>query len=608
MREATSIGHVRDIDGASVAVALAADVPTGLVFVAGEPYSVGQVGSFVRIPAGLRNLVGVVTRVGAGAVPESVGIDTTRWMSVQLVGETQPGSQFQRGVAQLPSIGDRVHLVTRADLSKIYGHQSAKDGYVRIGQVASAESIDARVDLNRLVSRHSAVLGSTGSGKSTTVATFLSAMSEPNSYPSARVLLFDLHGEYARAFAGKANVLTLDRDVPGSELLHIPYWALTFDELIPLLFGALPDDAGRAYVRDEITRLKRSTIEHGEYNLSTEHVTVDSPVPFSVHQLWFDIHVLLNATHTVPGGQSRDTWALARDANDEDIQAGDPQSVIAPVFSPQTQAAGQNKIYLSSSPLNIRRQVDVLASRLRDRRFEFLLRPGNWAPDLDGSTEKGLADLLEIWLGPSEPITIIDLSGAPPAIVGDLVGSMTRVAYDAMYWARNLSEGARERPLLFVFEEAHAYLGAVGSGSARTAVQRIVREGRKYGVGAMIVSQRPSELDSTILSQCGTLIALRLTNSADRAFVLSSASDNMAGILSMLPILRTGEAIIVGESVPLPTRTLVALPEHKPDSADPVIAGSRLPGGWDREREPSRYSDVALAWETQNARLVDVST
>ncbi len=500
-------------------------------------------------------------------------------------------------------------MVTRADLNKIYGHQSAADGFVAVGQVASAESIEARVNLNQLVSRHSAVLGSTGSGKSTTVASFLSAMSDSTLYPSARVILFDVHGEYARTFADQANVLTTDNGIEGSQKLRIPYWALTFEELIPLLFGALPDDAGRAFVRDEITRLKRETVARApSHVLPADHVTVDSPVPFSVKQLWFEIHVLLNATHTVAGGQGRDTWSLLKDTSDVVVQAGDPDAMIPPLFSPQTQAAGKDKVYLSSSTLNIRRQVDVLASRLRDRRFEFLLHPGRWEPEIDGTVASTLSDLLELWLGPAKPITIIDLSAAPPAVVGDLIGSMTRVSYDAMFWARNHSEGARERPLLFVFEEAHAYLGSAGSSSARASVQRIVREGRKYGMGAMIVSQRPSELDATVLSQCGTLIALRLTNSADRSFVLSSASDNMAGMLSMLPVLRTGEAIIVGEAVPLPTRTLVAKPLKVPDSEDPRIAGAGRPGGWDRNREPTKYSEIARAWETQDARALPSST
>jgi DNA helicase HerA-like ATPase len=129
-----------------------------------------------------------------------------------------------------------------------------------------------------------------------------------------------------------------------------------------------------------------------------------------------------------------------------------------------------------------------------------------------------------------------------------------------------------------------------------------VKEGRKYGIGAMVVSQRPGEVDPTILSQCGTIIAMRLANSTDRGHVLGVVTDSLAGLLNMLPILRTGEAIIVGEAVPLPMRVLVDLPARLPDSADPSVVEDDLPGGWNRSREPSNYADVVSAWRRQDPR------
>ena len=152
-----------------------------------------------------------------------------------------------------------------------------------------------------------------------------------------------------------------------------------------------------------------------------------------------------------------------------------------------------------------------------------------------------------------------------------------------------------------VFEEAHAYLGAGQTPTVRSAVQRVVKEGRKDGVGAMVVSQRPAEIDQTILSQCGTIFALRLANTTDRNHVVSSVMENLAGVFAMLPALRTGEAIIVGEAVSLPTRVLVDLPTHLPESTDPLVVAHDLPGGWDRGREPSDYVDVVERWRTQEA-------
>ena len=163
--------------------------------------------------------------------------------------------------------------------------------------------------------------------------------------------------------------------------------------------------------------------------------------------------------------------------------------------------------------------------------------------------------------------------------------------------------------MLVVLEEAHAYLAGDQRRNASSSIQRIAKEGRKYGIGIMLVSQRPSEIDSTILSQCGTIFALRLTNATDRTHVRSSASDSLEGIFGMLPVLRTGEAIIVGEAVNLPIRTLIDRPSarRRPDSADPVVVvagsdeeGYETPGGWNQKRDPSDYGEVVELWRRQD--------
>ena len=168
--------------------------------------------------------------------------------------------------------------------------------------------------------------------------------------------------------------------------------------------------------------------------------------------------------------------------------------------------------------------------------------------------------------------------------------------------------------MLVVLEEAHTYLRSDNErveGSASTAIQRIAKEGRKYGIGIMLVSQRPSEIHSTILSQCGTIFALRLTNTTDRNHISSSASDNLEGLFAMLPILRTGEAIIVGEAVNIPVRTMIdpPSPKRRPDSSDPavVVAGTEedgyeSPGGWNQRRETPNYREVLEVWRKQDPR------
>jgi hypothetical protein len=204
----------------------------------------------------------------------------------------------------------------------------------------------------------------------------------------------------------------------------------------------------------------------------------------------------------------------------------------------------------------------------------------------------------------------LDLSAIPFSTLTNLIGVLLRIIFDALFWARDLSEGGRERPLLLVLEEAHAYLSTDHAGPAAENVKRIAKEGRKYGIGAMIVSQRPSEVDSTILSQCGTIIGMRLANSSDRAQIVGTAPDNLEGLFHMLPALQTGEAIVVGEAVHLPMRvTIPPLPDDlRPDSHDPLVYDDLGPGGWNRAREPADYADVLRAWRAQDRRSSHAAT
>jgi len=605
MNTATLLGTVQDVRGGTVSISLEAQTVSGLAFIEGHGYRLGQVGSFVRIPMGYVDLFGIVSQVGAGAAPARVADATPygfRWMTVQLIGEGQRGREFQRGISQYPTVGDQVHLVTEADLERIYGRADLPQ-FVTVGCLASAESVPALIDLNKLLTRHSAIVGATGTGKSTTVASLLRTLSNPSRYPSARILVFDIHGEYARTVKDRAMIFRIgSRPEENQRPLFIPYWALTFDELIPVAFGAL-DDSSRAAVLELISELKQQSIAGvPRAGVTADTLTVDTPVPFSIHQLWFHFYRKMHATHTVAGGQSEQTEALLEDAAGQPVQRGDAVRGIPPRYKPQSQAAGATKIFLSQAPYNFRRQLDHLQSRLRDPRLDFLFNPGEWLPGLDGAVQKDLDVLLKEWIGGPHTVAILDLSGIPISILNNLIGALLRIVYDALFWARNTTEGGRERPLLVVLEEAHTYLGRDDLGAAATAVRRIVKEGRKYGVGAMVVSQRPAEIDSTILSQCGTMISLRLSNTADRAHITGAVTDNLEGLLSMLPVLRTGEAIIVGEAVHLPVRTLISAPPPamRPDSVDPLVFNPTEESGWNREPIEADYSDVVTIWRKQD--------
>jgi len=615
----TLIGTVQDVNGATVRVEMTGETVTSLSFVNGEAYRVGQIGSFVRIPLGFVDLYGVVTQVGAGAAPERGEQELpygNRWLQVQLVGEGTRGGRFERGVSQHPTIEDRVHIVTEKDLRAIYGPGEPND-FVAVGHLASAESIPSLVNINKLVTRHSAVVGTTGSGKSTTVAGLLTALSDPTRYPSSRVLVLDIHGEYATALKDRSTVFRVNPDATKQEQpLNIPFWALSFDEMLKVGLDGI-DGQKASPIADIIVELKREALAKCPRDgVESENVTVDTPIPFSIHKLWFELHKKENSTVVPnPGGGAEEVEpAYVLDpATGNPVQVGDAMSVTPPRYrTVKTTGPAPERVNYGPNPLGIRQQVAGLASKLRDPRFGFLFRPGDWLPDIEGKTSKDLDLLLEGWIGGTSPITILDLSGVPSSVLNDLIGALLRVLYDALFWARKLPDGGRERPLLMVLEEAHAYLNKENSGTAARAVKRIAKEGRKYGVGMMVVSQRPSEIDSTILSQCGTIFAMRLTNDTDRGHVVSAASDNLKGLFEMLPVLRTGEAIIVGEAVSLPVRTLIEPPakDRRPDSVDPKVAvrgnaqkdGFEGPGGWNQIRDKSDYTAVVRQWRKQNPK------
>ena len=583
-RDPTLIGTVQDVAGTSVSVSLVTASATGLSFYNGDSYRVGQIGSFVRIPLGYTSLFGVVSQVGAGAAPTTEGDPSpwgNQWLKVQLVGERGRAGKFERGVSQHPTINDAVHIVTEDDLREVYGPGDPVD-FVTVGHLASSESIPSRVNVNTLVTRHSAVVGTTGAGKSTTVAGLLAALTDPSRYPSARVVVLDIHGEYAKALADRSTVFKVSGDANAGrdeKPLNIPFWALSFDELIKLSFGELSDEA-TATVADKIVELKRQSLrKQPRDGMVPERLTVDSPVPFCIHKLWFDLHKRQHRTVIPkPGGAPEEVEsAYVLDASGKPVQLGDAMSVTPPLYrTVKTTGPAQARVQWGGDPISMRQQLRVLASKLRDPQLAFLFDPDDWRPDVKGIVAKDLDSLLEDWLGSSTPVSILDLSGIPPAVLSDLIGALLRILYDGLFWGRNLPEGGRLRPLMVVLEEAHAYLGKQHVGTASSTVRRIAKEGRKYGVGLMIVSQRPSEVDPTILSQCGTIVAMRLSNDIDRGQVTGTASDNLKGLFDMLPTLRTGEAIIVGEAVSLPMRILIDPPEDNqwPDSRDPKIAGS----------------------------------
>ncbi|MGY1889302.1 ATPase [Pseudomonas jessenii] len=613
----TYLGDVQDVNGTAVSISLSKKSLTGFIYIDGQGYRVGQIGSFVRIPIGFSDLYGIVSQVGASAIPENKNSDeeqNNRWMRIQLVGEGERNGAFQRGLSQYPTIGDEVHLVSEKELKAIYGRPD-RPYFVKLGHVSNAESIPALIDINRLVTRHSAVVGTTGSGKSTTVASIMNALSNVEKYPSSRIIMLDLHGEYGAALSDRADIFKINSfksSKVAEKDLRIPFWALNFDELCEISFGEFNNEKDKNIVMERVHKLKVDSIaKYPKVGASLDSVNVDSPIPFSIHHLWYDLFVETFATYYKGrSGRPIDNLAYELDSAGKELR-GDPAAGIPPIFKNVVTEANEEKINYLPGSLNIGKNVLLLGTKLRIPRYDFVFRPDDWMPESDGKVVSDLDKLLESWIG-GKSISILDLSGVPVDILQTTIGAVLRILYEALFWSRNLSQGGRHRPLLIVMEEAHIYLNDNHKGMAATIVQRIVKEGRKYGIGAMIVSQRPSEIAPTILSQCGTFFALRLSNSTDRAHITSALSDNLDGLTSMLPILRTGEAIILGEAVKLPMRTSILAPpkNRRPDSQDPIVYDelpmdeSFAPGGWGIKMEDSpNYEELLETWRAQNPRI-----
>ena len=333
----TYLGDVQDVDGTSVSITLSKKSMTGFVYIDGQGYRVGQIGSFVRIPIGFTSLFGIISQVGASAVPSNFSETTVsgdRWMKIQLIGEGQRDGVFERGLSQYPTIGDQVHLVSNKELKNIYG-QPDRPYFVKIGHISNADSIPALIDVNKLITRHSAVVGTTGSGKSTTVASLINALSASDKYPSSRIIMLDLHGEYGNALKTRANIYKINFD-SSSKLqekgLYIPFWALNFDELCEISFGKFDNEKDRNLVLERIQKYKVESLKkYPRKGADPETLSVDSPIPFSLHDLWYELYTETYGTYYKGSGKPSDCIAYERDSTGAELK-GDAQRGIPPLF------------------------------------------------------------------------------------------------------------------------------------------------------------------------------------------------------------------------------------------------------------------------------------
>lgn len=586
----TEIGEVDSISGNTISVELYDNIKSNMPIIDGVIYRIGQIGSFVKIPLGYANLFGIVTQIGSAAIPDNLKdlliqdydqLKNTRWVNITLVGE-KVGKKFERGVTQYPTTGDKVHLVTISDLNVIYGGYEDSNS-ISVGNISVSESLDAKIDLDKLVSRHCAIVGSTGSGKSNSVSVLLEAIANKH-YNSSRVLIIDPHGEYNDALNKYSKVLNINSGEAENKL-QVPFWALPFHELMKMFSGKLSDQ-NLEYIREKVVEAKRASVKDHRLDVSNESITADSPIPFSIKKLWFDLDDFERQTFNERAKPETVTAKIAE---------GNADDLVSNEYQPAS--AGGGAPFLNNKAKGILSFLESMRNRIGDSRYNFLFEPGKYKPGLDGKVTSDLDSLLLNWLGTDKPITILDLSGVPSEIMSSISGTLLKIAYDALFWGLNTNVGGKKQPLLLVLEEAHNYLKAGENSISSRTVQTIAKEGRKYGAGLLLVTQRPSELDETVLSQCGTMVALRMNNSKDRGHIKSAVQDELQTMVDLLPSLRTGEGLISGEAVKIPSRVKFYKMANAPKGSDPKVSER-----WSEEIENPEieYKTLIKAWRNQN--------
>ncbi|MCH7720485.1 MAG: ATP-binding protein [Planctomycetes bacterium] len=543
----------------------------------GRGYRVGQLGSYVTLPADGVTLIGFVTACGRQEVTV-VDIEPQIIMEVQLLGEIR-GDKFRRGVNESPIVGDDVWVAVHDDFETIFGSfdqllaGNAQAKSFTLGRFAMNTEFEVKVLGSEFFNKNVAVLGNSGSGKSCTTAKI---MQEVIRLPQSRVVLFDIHGEYRSAFSNDDgrmddNVLYL-----GSEDLVLPYWLLRYEELETILV----DRSNPLHVNSQISFLRTALLEFkqdaaNELGLS-QHLTIDTPIYFNLECLRTyaenlnEARYVLNSEHlafnrlalrSMPPAEQQ---ALMRRQRCQ-FNKGNPEGETT------------HRVYFGK----LVGLIDRLNTYMLDPRYEFLFRPVEHATQSEpfrqqlsaentaGQMSAVMAHLIRLLTGRTEPkhnLVIIDLSGIPHDIVDITVAVITRLLFDVNFW----TPSNQRHPLLLVYEEAHKYIPRrrTEHDFARRAVERVAKEGRKYGVTGMVISQRPSELSETVLAQCANLVVMRLNNPEDQDYVARVVSDHFTSLIDMLPIMRPGEGFVIGDSVLMPMRTLIELPDRQPRSAD----------------------------------------
>lgn len=594
------IGRIIEVSGNSVRIELDNKITELSRAVNGKVYLIGQLGSIIKIHFGryvifayvrlLRMKSDILAEEGKAIIQPG---DDTRILEADLFGQglwnkKEQKLSFNRGVETYPLPLQDAFLCINDELEQVYlaaeniAVNEEHDPLIPIGKYIGANNAICRANIDKLFGHHCAILGSTGSGKSGTVASLLHSVLDHVSKGQSlkpRIIIIDPHGEYAKAFGERARVfraysVASAQDDAASELV-LPYWLMSSDELRSLIIGK--------------TEFEATTMNNMVYQATAYARMVKAGIVESLGD-------------EPLGGAKDDTPANGKSEGDVlnfDRDKPSPfylKDFIAHIDKVQGRKDGDTKNLAASSG---RDKIDSILKKLKILRgnpqLSFMMK------ELDGSTLQ-LKDILSQFIGAddSKNVRIIDVSGLPNEVAGPLTALISRLLFQYKLWQKH--EERNIDPILLVCEEAHRYVPNHGEAQykeAQEAVRRIAKEGRKYGIGLMLVSQRPSDVESTVLSQCNSWLILRLTNASDQEHVTKFLPDSLSGLAKMLSSLTRREALFVGEAAALPSRIRIR-----------ELAKDKLPGsndisfvdGWTKtDDNASTVAAVTERWLSNQA-------
>ncbi len=588
------IGKVIEVAGANIKVELTYTLSELSISYGGNVYLIGQIGSIIKIHAGRKTIFGFVSLLrmdtdDTGNEDFSRNSDAeSRLMEVELFAEgewTGKNLKFTRGIKTYPLPRQNVYILTKDEQDELFRSAEGvlkiepNTPLVEIGSYSGSVYTKCHANIDKMFGLHSAILGSTGSGKSGTVAAILHSILDHkvgDSFLNPNIVLIDVHGEYPKAFNGRCVHYraydALNNETVNGEELKLPYWLLSFEEFRSLVIGKTEYEATSQSNSVHKALLHARLVSKGlkkpaptQYEVSCTNETleefcspedetkassfdIDKPTPFCLNEFENYIKYVL-------GSKIKDKKSIS--------------------LSP-TDFAKDKSI------------LDKLKVLRNDARLRFIM--DNWQKD-DIKLDSILAKFFTT--SESKGLKIIDISGLPNEVAGILTAVIARLLFQIKLF--QTSEERVKSPLLLICEEAHRYVpnsGEAQYSSAQAAIRRIAREGRKFGIGLMLVSQRPSDLEGTVMAQCGTWIILRLTNSSDQNHVAKFLPDGLAGIVKSLPNMQQQEAIFVGDGAAIPSK--IKIRTLKSDQL-PQSQTTKFMDGW--TKDPLEVKDFKIIAE-----------